>query len=622
MPRVHRVAIGNYKSLKQVELRLSDRVTILTGRNNSGKSNVIDALVFLQELTTGDASGAIQRRGGYDQLVHGRNPAERIEFAIDLEGPLQSQVVRTLEERGVPVDEIGLLEPSESWLIQYAVQFRGETEFKESLALGYRGLSAPLVQAEFSGGNYTAQYGDFVEGTRKVRLETRLNFPRAKIISTNNVGFVPGLRVGKAPDFCQQLFIELFQIPMNSLVQRIGPIRNPQERIPISGPAALYDDGSNLADWLDYLRSNAPRKFQEFVNEFVTHVPEASGLFTPRIGGPTTTVEITETWFPELRGFDLGAASIGERNILVLVGHLVSDRRTLLLAVEEPENNIHPAAQRGLARAFWRHAERRQVILSSHSPTIASAYPIESVYLVTRGTGASEICKVDSGNIRHLLGELGVRPGDILDQEVIIFVEGETDERVFSIWYETLRRQPEFEDLARTRCLFVGARGLTNIPFYLDARILQARPISPGVYVIADGDVFRTSDQWRMVRSHLPLTDQELFGLLPGSAIEDYLLVPETLSRAYPDLFPTSGAARDAMARSGYPGAKAKVVLTEMLASVGIRYGPEAASRIAEVMTPVEIREDLRTIMKGIVQRVHAQPDSRRLVSFSGPSGI
>src|SRR5207244_6765407 len=133
----------------------------------------------------------------------------------------------------------------------------------------------------------------------------------------------------------------------------------------------------------DSLRSNRFKKFLEFVAEFQKLVPEATELSTPRLGGPSTTVAVSEDW-NAVSAFDLASLSYGERNLLVLVAFLVDDRPCITLTIEEPENSIHPSAQRVLATSLWRHSASRQILASTHSLTFLASFPLEAIRLVTR----------------------------------------------------------------------------------------------------------------------------------------------------------------------------------------------------------------------------------------------
>lgn len=59
--------IHNYKSFYDTTIEL-DKFNIIIGENNSGKSNVIDVLEFIDIAMSKDIERAISDKGGYDNL--------------------------------------------------------------------------------------------------------------------------------------------------------------------------------------------------------------------------------------------------------------------------------------------------------------------------------------------------------------------------------------------------------------------------------------------------------------------------------------------------------------------------------------------------------------------------
>src|SRR6267378_3652709 len=84
-PFLRRVRIRGYKSIAFCDVTL-EPLTILVGRNASGKSNFVDALAFLSDAFNGDLNGALNLHGG-KTLFHRPTPSNRIVFEIESEFP-------------------------------------------------------------------------------------------------------------------------------------------------------------------------------------------------------------------------------------------------------------------------------------------------------------------------------------------------------------------------------------------------------------------------------------------------------------------------------------------------------------------------------------------------------
>jgi predicted ATPase len=67
-PFLRRVRIRGYKSIAFCDVTLGP-LTILVGRNASGKSNFLDALVFLRDIVKLGVDEAVKRHGGAEAIV-------------------------------------------------------------------------------------------------------------------------------------------------------------------------------------------------------------------------------------------------------------------------------------------------------------------------------------------------------------------------------------------------------------------------------------------------------------------------------------------------------------------------------------------------------------------------
>ena len=80
---LRRVKLRHYKSIGDCELELG-RLSILVGRNGSGKSNFLDALRFIVDGLQTSLDHAIKSRGGIDE-VRRRSQGHPHNFAIEVE---------------------------------------------------------------------------------------------------------------------------------------------------------------------------------------------------------------------------------------------------------------------------------------------------------------------------------------------------------------------------------------------------------------------------------------------------------------------------------------------------------------------------------------------------------
>src|SRR5437763_7806882 len=81
-PFLRRVQVRGYKSIAFCDVQLQP-LTILVGRNASGKSNFLDALAFLGDAIGHGVAAAVKSRDGW-QAIHCRGAASE-QIGIELE---------------------------------------------------------------------------------------------------------------------------------------------------------------------------------------------------------------------------------------------------------------------------------------------------------------------------------------------------------------------------------------------------------------------------------------------------------------------------------------------------------------------------------------------------------
>ena len=101
--RIERVTIARYRSLYGVSLSPGD-FGVLVGPNNSGKTNLVDAIDFLAEAYRFGLEIAVGRKGGFENIAHRKmrrtkSPIEFTVTAIIQAAELQAEVP-SLRTRG------------------------------------------------------------------------------------------------------------------------------------------------------------------------------------------------------------------------------------------------------------------------------------------------------------------------------------------------------------------------------------------------------------------------------------------------------------------------------------------------------------------------------------------
>lgn len=197
----------------------------------------------------------------------------------------------------------------------------------------------------------------------------------------------------------------------------------------------------------------------------------------------------------------------------------------VLATVEEPEVHLHPGLERVIHGYLVEKSRTMQLFIATHSANFLDATTRQNVYLVSRKKGASStVEKVASEDDLLLMSqEIGIRPSTVLLFDRIIFVEGPSDEAIFS----ELARRLGF-DLASQNATFVQMAGSTGFShFAADATIdlLSRRQIRMWFIIDrderSDADIAKLSDRLGGRAKIVVLTRREL---------ENYILDPNAIS--------------------------------------------------------------------------------------------
>ncbi len=193
--------------------------------------------------------------------------------------------------------------------------------------------------------------------------------------------------------------------------------------------------------------------------------------------------------------------------ILVLLNLLVvpelekTEKQQFVFAFEELENNLHPALLRRLFQYLADYVEREKckLFLTTHSSVALDFFgtrdDTQIIHVTHDGESASTRTIAAHFDQVMLLTELGSRPSDLLQANGVIWLEGPSDRIYFNRFIElysdgTLREGRDYQ------CVFYGGSILANSTFTspedADETFVNLLRLNHNIAVICDGD--RTTD--------------------------------------------------------------------------------------------------------------------------------
>lgn len=390
---VKRVQIRNYKSIGNCVVALGP-LTILVGRNGSGKSNFLDALRFVADGLQTSLDHAVKTRGGVD-AVRRRSTGHPRNFSIDLEINLQDG------KTAVYGFEIGSQPEGGFFVKRERLRIRNA---RNEITAEYRMVEAKLEESS---------------------AEKMPPASRDRLYLVNAAGL---------PEF-RGVYDELSAMGFYNL--------NPEAIKELQSPDAgelLHRDGGNIASVIGRLSSDQPKALERIKSYLKTIIPGISDLH--RVGlGPRETLEFRQEVVGSAHPWKFYAASMSDGTLralgtLVAVTQLAQRKRPVrLIGIEEPETALHPAAAGALVGALREAASHTQVLVTSHSPDLVEQADLgtDTILAVQSQQGTSEIGPIDAASRKsikeHLytagellrMDQLEVDRDDLKQQEMELF---------------------------------------------------------------------------------------------------------------------------------------------------------------------------------------------------------
>lgn len=237
-------------------------------------------------------------------------------------------------------------------------------------------------------------------------------------------------------------------------------------------------------------------------------------------------------------GIPIANRGAGVHNNLVLaMFRLLAQNKTsdFILAVEEPENSLHPRGQREMLWALQQVAENAQVICTTHSSVFLDLGRLEDNIVLARtprgNTVARSFVGDDSGQLRDLLG---IRISDALlggGGNCALIVEGDTELHAYPHFFRLQEK-----DARALGISIISAGGSDTEIFRKILAVLNVYGI-PSVAIL-DKDAKKAADDLRRYVGGDELPCLRKVFLLAHGTFEMYIpldIAIETINARFPD---------------------------------------------------------------------------------------
>ena len=227
-------------------------------------------------------------------------------------------------------------------------------------------------------------------------------------------------------------------------------------------------------------------------------------------------------------------------NLLVVPRIEERGKSQFTFGFEELENNLHPALLRRLLQYLEKYAldEQATIFLTTHSSTALDLFGASENAQTIHVTHDGETARTTTVSAHFdrlgVVSELGAKPSDLLQANGIVWVEGPSDRVYLNHWIQ-LYSEGALREGRDYQCAFYGGALLARIEFQPpeeETELANLLRVNPNIVVVCDGD--RDSEKSRIkgrvkrIRAevknipagHIWITEaREIENYIPGSVL-------------------------------------------------------------------------------------------------------
>ncbi|MHC5738333.1 AAA family ATPase [Nostoc sp.] len=391
--------LENWKSFRYAELPL-DPLTVLIGTNASGKSNVVEALEFLQRIARGENIEAALAgdktlpsiRGGVEWVAkNGENEFTLKILVADNDGKVDYLYRITLQTR-----------PTINSLTETITIFQDDNE--------YFPIEFGLSRDKFSARSSLLNRSDF--------YGLPLYFIESNFLSE------PSKKESYQSNYFQKNSVNIINniiLPTIENILVLNPVPYKMRNYSRLSDN-LESDASNIAGVLAALDGEQKAEVESTLSAYIKDLPEGDikRVFAEPVGRLKTDAMLycEEEWKPgEMTLIDAQTMSDGTLRFIAIITALLTRPQGSQLVIEEIDNGLHPSRAELLVRILREIGSKRKIdiLITTHNPALLDALGPEIVPFVVvahrdKETGESKLTLLeDIENLPLLLasGTLG-----------------------------------------------------------------------------------------------------------------------------------------------------------------------------------------------------------------------
>lgn len=412
MINISRIKINGFKNIKSINISLN-KITSLLSINSFGKSNLLSAIDF-----------------GFDFISQSEETREdmmRWKKGIPLNKNIESKKYEFEFEFSTTIEE-------ELYEVIYGYAFDWTKKDKSNGKITNEYLNVKKV-------NETQKFSNYIKRIKEeAYYKSSVTGSCDKQIKISDTELI----INKLKAYDSLFYINIIDIinNVNIYIDRHFDSRKNYDIFPFvwkDKNKSLLNEEDSIANILYNIKENNINKYERLINTFKDLFPFIEDIEVKAVTlGPdkvklakeldgTEPFEITDKIYylyakdknlSQTIPFEL--MSDGAKRVLVILTYLIlaDIKNYSLIAIEEPENSIHPRLLQQYLIALDSLLENAKLIITSHSPHLINYINLKSIYIgIPNNKGLANFSKIKDSATNKVIREsadLNVLTGDYL----------------------------------------------------------------------------------------------------------------------------------------------------------------------------------------------------------------
>ncbi len=163
------------------------------------------------------------------------------------------------------------------------------------------------------------------------------------------------------------------------------------------------------------------------------------------------------------------------------------EKMPCIMLMEDPELFLHPQLQKTASEILYRLSEKNQILFSTHSPTMIFNFARKHIKQVVSDKEGNPVIR-EENDIDRILDDLGYSANDLMNVGFVFIVEGKQDKSRLPLLIKKYYSDVVDEAGRLKRIAIISTNSCTNIKTYANLKYINQLYLKDQFLMIRDGD--------------------------------------------------------------------------------------------------------------------------------------